>query len=73
MAAKILVITDVRMPDLSGLELARRIHTMAPRLPIIVITAFGGMETAVKAMRGEPATSSRSLSIGPISVPEAVP
>ena len=47
-----LVITDVRMPGLSGLELVRRIHTMVPCLPIIVVTAFGGMETAVEAMRG---------------------
>ena len=47
-----LVITDVRMPGLSGLELVRRIHRMVPCLPIIVVTAFGGMETAVEAMRG---------------------
>lgn len=47
-----LVITDVRMPGLSGLELVRRIHRMVPCLPIIVVTAFGEMETAVEAMRG---------------------
>lgn len=47
-----LVITDIRMPGLSGLELVRRIHRMVPCLPIIVVTAFGGMETAVEAMRG---------------------
>jgi len=40
------------MPGISGLELMRRIHRMVPRLPIIVVTAFGGMETAVEAMRG---------------------
>lgn len=47
-----LVITDIRMPGISGLELVRRIHTMDPCLPVIVVTAFGGMETAVEAMRG---------------------
>jgi len=47
-----LVITDIRMPGLSGLELVRRIHRMVPCLPVIVVTAFGGMETAVEAMRG---------------------
>lgn len=47
-----LVITDIRMPGLSGLELVRQIHGMAPCLPIIVVTAFGDMETAVEAMRG---------------------
>jgi DNA-binding NtrC family response regulator len=46
-----LVITDVRMPGISGIELVRRIHAKVPYLPIIVITAFGGMETAVEAMR----------------------
>ena len=46
-----LVITDVKMPGISGIELVRRIHAMAPCLPIIVITAFGGMETALEAMR----------------------
>ncbi|HEX8042396.1 response regulator [Candidatus Deferrimicrobium sp.] len=46
-----LLITDIRMPGLSGLELVRRIHRMVPRLPIIVVTAFGGMETALEAMR----------------------
>lgn len=46
-----LVITDVRMPGLSGIELLRRIRKMAPDLPVIVITAFGDMETAMEAMR----------------------
>src|SRR3989304_4590686 len=44
-----LVITDVRMPGLSGIELLRRIRKMAPDLPAIVITAFGDMETAMEA------------------------
>jgi len=46
-----IVITDVRMPGLSGIELLRRIRKMAPDLPVIVITAFGDMETAMEAMR----------------------
>ena len=46
-----LVITDVRMPGITGLDVARTIRKIAPDVPVIVITAFGGMETAVEAMK----------------------
>ena len=46
-----LVITDVRMPEVSGIEVTRGIHERAPDVPILVITAFGNIETAVEAMR----------------------
>lgn len=45
------VITDVRMPGASGLELCRELHQSRPDIPVIVMTAFGSMETAVSAMR----------------------
>jgi two-component system, NtrC family, response regulator HydG len=35
-----LVITDVRMPDIDGLEVLRRIHRQWPGLPVIVMTAY---------------------------------
>ena len=35
------VITDLRLPGLNGLELVRQLHAAQPRLPIILITAFG--------------------------------
>ena len=46
-----LVITDVQMPDLSGYEVLRRIKQQAPNTIVIVITAFGTIEKAVRAMR----------------------
>lgn len=46
-----LLITDVRMPGISGLELTRQIHDITEDLPILVITAFGKVETAVEALQ----------------------
>ncbi|MFQ3547203.1 MAG: sigma-54 dependent transcriptional regulator [Termitinemataceae bacterium] len=46
-----LVITDLRMPGLSGEELLRRINTESPGVPVIVLTGHGTVETAVEAMR----------------------
>lgn len=46
-----LVITDLKMPGLSGLELVRQLHSAQPRLPIILMTAFGTTETAIEAMK----------------------
>lgn len=45
------LITDLRMPGLSGLELIRRVSAIASETPVIVITAYGDVETAVEAMR----------------------
>ena len=45
------LITDLRMPGLSGLELIRRASAIASGTPVIVITAYGDLETAVEAMR----------------------
>lgn len=46
-----LIITDLQMPDISGIELIKRIRSKDQELPIIVMTAFGTIETAVEAMR----------------------
>ncbi len=45
------LITDLRMPRLSGLELLRRVSAIKSETPVVVITAFGDVETAVEAMR----------------------
>lgn len=45
------VITDLRMPKLSGLELLEKIKADDSEIPVIVITAFGEVETAVTAMK----------------------
>jgi DNA-binding NtrC family response regulator len=46
-----LVITDLQMPGMSGLEVLKRIKAENPRTLIIVITAFGTVENAVEAMK----------------------
>lgn len=46
-----LVITDVRLPGLSGLETFRIIRDIDPQLPVIVMTAFGTTETAIEATK----------------------
>jgi two-component system NtrC family response regulator len=46
-----LVITDVKMPGISGIEVLRRIRKTSPDIPVLVITAFGNVETAVEAMK----------------------
>jgi two-component system response regulator AtoC len=46
-----LVITDLRMPGLAGLELCSRIVEQSPGLPVIVMTAFGDYDAAVSAVR----------------------
>jgi DNA-binding NtrC family response regulator len=46
-----LVITDLRLPGLSGMELVRQLHAAQPRLPIILTTAFGTTEIAIEATK----------------------
>lgn len=45
------VITDVRMPKMDGIELLQTIKTRFPRIEVIIITAFGTIEGAVKAIK----------------------
>jgi DNA-binding NtrC family response regulator len=46
-----LVITDLRMPGVSGEEVLRRVTTETPGIPVIVLTGHGTVENAVEAMR----------------------
>jgi DNA-binding NtrC family response regulator len=46
-----LVISDIRMPEMSGLELLERVRDLCPETPIILITAHGTAESAVEAMK----------------------
>ncbi len=45
------VLTDLNMKGMSGIELCRRVAERHPDVPVVVITAFGSIETAVSAIR----------------------
>ncbi len=46
-----LVITDLHMPNMGGIELLRELRRLGRDLPVIVLTAHGGVDTAVEATR----------------------
>ena len=46
-----LVVTDLRMPDLDGLDMVRELLTLPASPDVITITAFGTIDTAIKAMK----------------------
>ena len=46
-----LVLLDLRMPGMDGLEVLGKLKEFNPRLPVIMITAHGTMETAIEAMK----------------------
>jgi DNA-binding NtrC family response regulator len=45
------VLTDVKLPDLSGLDIAAILTEMDPSIPVVVMTGYGTMEVALEAMR----------------------
>jgi two-component system response regulator FixJ len=45
------IVTDVRMPELSGLDLVRRLNALGHKHPVIVITGHGDVPLAVEAMK----------------------
>ncbi|KJS32278.1 MAG: Fis family transcriptional regulator [Desulfatitalea sp. BRH_c12] len=46
-----LVLTDMKMPKMDGIELLQRIKAVNPELPVIMMTAYGTVEKAVEAMQ----------------------
>ncbi len=46
-----LLLTDLKMPGMDGMELLRRAHAVDPALPVILITAFATIESAVAAIK----------------------
>lgn len=45
------VLVDVRMPGMGGIALCRHLASDGPHLPVVVMTAFGDVDTAVEALR----------------------
>ena len=46
-----IVITDMKMPEMSGMEVLERVKKISPQVPVIMITAFGTVNRAVEAMK----------------------
>ncbi|MEJ2719675.1 MAG: sigma-54 dependent transcriptional regulator [bacterium] len=46
-----LILTDIKMPGLDGITLLKRLKAIDATIPVIVLTAFGSVETAVEAMK----------------------
>jgi len=46
-----LIISDIKMPDIDGIELLKKIKTISPEIPVIMITAFASANDAVEAMK----------------------
>ncbi|HVO66236.1 MAG TPA: response regulator [Syntrophales bacterium] len=46
-----LAILDLKLPDGNGIDLMKSIHEVDPDLPVIILTAYGTIESAVEAMR----------------------
>ncbi len=64
-----LVVTDLKMPGMDGLQLLAKLREGDADLPVIVMTAFGEVETAVKAMRsGARDYLSKPVNVGELSV-----
>jgi DNA-binding NtrC family response regulator len=45
------VLTDVRMPGMDGVELLGRVKALRPETMVVLMTAYGTVKTAVKAMK----------------------
>lgn len=61
-----LVITDLRMPGMGGMELVRALHTARPELQVILMTAFGSIDVAVEAVK----TGAYHFVTKPVKLPE---
>jgi two-component system response regulator FixJ len=45
------VVTDIRMPEIDGIELLKRLKTTSTRLPVVIMTGHGDVPLAVEAMK----------------------
>jgi DNA-binding NtrC family response regulator len=46
-----LIITDLKMPGMSGIDVLKSVRTLQPDIPVILITGYASIETAVEAMK----------------------
>ena len=45
------LLLDIKMPQMDGMEILKRIKASRPQLPVVMITGFGSVETAIEAMK----------------------
>lgn len=45
------VLMDIRMPEVNGLEALQQMHAINPKIPVVLMTAYAAVETAVEALR----------------------
>lgn len=62
------VLLDIRMPDIGGIDLLRSLKEEFPRLPVIMITGHATVDNAIKAMR----FGAANFFTKPVSIPELV-
>src|SRR4051794_12904430 len=62
------VISDMKLPGLNGLDLVRELHAARPRLPIILMTAHGTTETAIQATK----SGAYDYLLKPFEIPEFI-
>src|SRR6267378_1409961 len=62
------VITDMKLPGIGGLDLVRELHACKPRLPIILMTAHGTTETAIEATK----SGAYDYLLKPFEIPEFI-
>lgn len=46
-----IILTDLNMPEINGIDFCAELHQRRPDLPVIIMTAFGSLETAIAALR----------------------
>ncbi len=46
-----IVLTDIKMPGMDGLELAGKIHDLDPKIPVLIMTAYAELDVAVSAIK----------------------
>jgi putative two-component system response regulator len=73
------VLTDIKMPIMTGIELLEQVHVMNPELPVLLMTAYAELDTAVSAIKQgafdfiiKPYRSEQLLQIGRASCRERV-
>ena len=50
-----LILSDIKMPEMDGLALAARVRETNPKIPVVLMTGYPSIDTAIAALRGKAA------------------